>query len=311
MALWPSLRPYELSAGRSTHRTRKKSTGERVEHTPLVCHVVYGTRIALLRAQALSLPPMSAGDVVSDAAHTLLPTPEELEAQGRAETNSLPKENDLLHNLPKAMAQLQQPLVDLHDIPILRLAAIRITGLKDTRNGFLAGMCRPYVDPTAPEAFLSDLRYGHRMYFPLPGQPTTIHAILQSATSFSADISRMDLAKDISVELEPSTVSDRHPHEDVDVVLRIRPASRFFLKTSTSVGNSEGTASVQGKIRNLFGGAESLEGSATLGTRTKHNYNVSYFLHDGSPYIRSRLLLLSSPAPTCGPMSPLCHNIVT
>ncbi|KAL4399154.1 mitochondrial outer membrane protein [Malassezia pachydermatis] len=174
------------------------------------------------------------------------------------------------------MAQLQQPLVDLHDIPILRLAAIRITGLKDTRNGFLAGMCRPYVDPTAPEAFLSDLRYGHRMYFPLPGQPTTIHAILQSATSFSADISRMDLAKDISVELEPSTVSDRHPHEDVDVVLRIRPASRFFLKTSTSVGNSEGTASVQGKIRNLFGGAESLEGSATLGTRTKHNYNVAF-----------------------------------
>ena len=108
----------------------------------------------------------------------------------------------------------------------------------------------------------------------MPGQPTTIFEIIQSATAFSADISRMDIAKDISVQLEPARQPVLNEAEEVDVVLRIQPASRFFLKTSTSVGNSEGTASVQGKMRNLFGGAESLEGSATLGTRTKHSYNV-------------------------------------
>ena len=112
------------------------------------------------------------------------------------------------------------------------------------------------------------------MNFPPLGEPTTVHTILQAATSFSSDISRMDIAKDISVHMEPSRVSQEHPTEDVDLILDIKPASRFFLKTSTSVGNSEGTASIQGKIRNLFGGAESLEGSAMLGTRTKHSYNV-------------------------------------
>ncbi|WFD20593.1 helicase [Malassezia caprae] len=86
----------------------------------------------------------------------------------------------------------------------------------------------------------------------------------------------MDIAKDISVQLEPAQQPVLNETEEVDVVLRIQPASRFYLKTSTSVGNSEGTASVQGKLRNLFGGAESLEGSATLGTRTKHSYNLSF-----------------------------------
>ena len=55
-------------------------------------------------------------------------------------------------------------------------------------------------------------------------------------------------------------------------MLHCKPAGRFFLKSSTSLGNSEGTASIQAKLRNLFGGAESLEGTAALGTRTRHSY---------------------------------------
>ena len=64
--------------------------------------------------------------------------------------------------------------------------------------------------------------------------------------------------------------------KDVDLVLRVQPAKRFFLKTNTSVGQSEGTASIQGKVRNVFGGAETLEGSATLGTRTRHAYHAVF-----------------------------------
>lgn len=234
---------------------------------------------------------MSAHDVMSDAAHSLAPSHVDSEAMSENTTPETPVEsseevNHVEHNLPKALQLLQQSLINLDDVPILRLNAIRIQGLKNTRHGFMASMCRPYVDPSAAEALLADWRYGHRLHFPLPGQPTTIFEIIQSATSFSADISKMDIAKDISVQLEPAQQPVSHEAEEVDVVLRIQSASRFFLKTSTSVGNSEGTASVQGKLRNLFGGAESLEGSATLGTRTKHSYNVRCslltlaFVHD-------------------------------
>jgi len=221
---------------------------------------------------------MGANDVMSDTAHTLVPSAIENDVKiGTREHDTKSNNGDTKvseHNLIKAMQQLQLSLIDPNDIPILRLSAIRLNGLKNTRHGFLASLCRPYVDPTAPFTFMADLRYGHRMNFPPLGEPTTIHTILQTATSFSSDISRMDIAKDISVHMEPSRVSQEHPTEDVDLILNIKPASRFFLKTSTSVGNSEGTASIQGKIRNLFGGAESLEGSAMLGTRTKHSYNV-------------------------------------
>lgn len=178
------------------------------------------------------------------------------------------------HNLSKAMLEMHMPFSDPSEMPILRLVAIRIQGLKNTRHSFLASLCRPYVDPEAKHAPLAELRYGSRLLFPRPGEPTTVREILRTAASFSADLARMDLAKEIAVQLEPSTQSNLNPTEDVDVVLKIKPAGRYFLKTSTSVGNSEGTASVQGKIRNLFGGAESLEGSAAVGTRTKHSYNV-------------------------------------
>ena len=222
---------------------------------------------------------MSAKDVMSDAAHSLVPPHTENQSKTNSNVSENPRESveekrPVEHNLPKALELLQQSLVNLDDVPILRLNAIRIQGLKNTRHGFMASVCRPYVDPSAAEELLADWRYGQRTRYPMPGQPTTIFEIIQSATAFSADISRMDIAKDISVQLEPARQPVLNEAEEVDVVLRIQPASRFFLKTSTSVGNSEGTASVQGKMRNLFGGAESLEGSATLGTRTKHSYNV-------------------------------------
>lgn len=220
---------------------------------------------------------MSAKDVMSDATQSLTPCITEMESKEQEvpkDSVDLHEESQVEHNLPKALEMLQQSLVHLDDVPILRLNAIRIQGLKQTRHSFLASVCRPYADPSAQEAWLAAWRYGHRVHYPLPGQPTTIFEIIQSATSLSSDISKMDIVKEISVQLEPAQHPVQNAAEEVDVVLRIQPASRFFLKTSTSIGNSEGTAIVQGKMRNLFGGAESLEGSATWGTRTKHSYNV-------------------------------------
>lgn len=234
---------------------------------------------------------MSAKDEVSDAASAWEPPAEPPKpAEGpevsdtQAETHveqsnaqqDVPAEPPLEHNLPRAMALYQQPWLDPAEVPVLRLCAIRLGGLKNMRQSFLAALCRPYVDDNAHLAWLAEARYGDRLRLPRPGAPASFIGLVESASALSMDLSRLDIVKDIAVQLEPSSVSNAHPTEDVDIVMRVQPSSRFFLKTSTSVGNSEGTASVQGKVRNVFGGAESLEGSATLGTRTRHSYNAVF-----------------------------------
>ncbi|KAI3626661.1 hypothetical protein CBS14141_000662 [Malassezia furfur] len=186
-----------------------------------------------------------------------------------------PAPKEVEHNLPRAIEQFQQPWL-AGEAPTLRLCAVRIQGLRNVRPSFLAGLCRPYVDASSGVTPFSAWWYGERASHALPGEPTTFKSLLDITTALGGDLARLDLVRDIAASLEPSQMSSGHPEEDVDLVLRVQPAKRFFLKTNTSVGQSEGTASIQGKVRNVFGGAETLEGSATLGTRTRHAYHAVF-----------------------------------
>ncbi|WFC99491.1 hypothetical protein MYAM1_002236 [Malassezia yamatoensis] len=227
---------------------------------------------------------MSANDVLSDAiaarkltqvpAETVekpLPEPQN-QAPGQPES---PQVTQPPHNLPQAIEQFKQPWLSNH-VPTLRLCAIRIQGLREVRPSFLSSLCRPYVDPSAGTSALGMWWYGDRISYTLPGEATSFQSLLDITTAIGADLARLDLAKDIAASLEPSQLSHNNPAEDVDIVLKIKPTKRFFLRTNTSVGQSEGTASIQGKIRNVFGGAETLEGSASLGTRTRHAYSLVF-----------------------------------
>lgn len=218
---------------------------------------------------------MSAQDVLKEAAAAA--------AWEKAGAASLPASDapvdepapELAHNLPRAIAQFQQPWAG-GEAPVLRLRAIRLQGLSNVRPGFLAALCRPYVDAGCGHTPLSQVWYAHRTQFAHPGEPSDFRHLLEATTSLSADLSRLDLVRDITASLEPSQHAGADATEDVDILLKVLPTKRFFLKSNTSVGQSEGTASVQGKIRNVFGGAETLEGSATLGTRTRHAYNLVF-----------------------------------
>lgn len=189
------------------------------------------------------------------------------------------------HNLLTATEILQgggDPRSPFAPAPILRLNAIRISGAgRALRPGYLASLCRPYMDPTLsiqnPNAGpLSSLFYGHRTSHVLPGQPTTLPSILALTSSLASDLDKLDVFRTIEASLAPS-VFPGASEEDVDVILACgKPKGRVFLKTSTDVGNGEGSASVQGRIRNVFGGAETLQGSATFGTRTRQAFNVEF-----------------------------------
>lgn len=189
------------------------------------------------------------------------------------------------HNLLSATEIIQaggDPSSPFTPAPILRLNAIRIAGAgRALRPGYLASLCRPYIDPTLstqnPDgSILSSLYYGSRTSHVLPGQPTTLPSILALTSSLAGDLDKLDVFRNIEASLAPS-VFPGATEEDVDVILACgKPKGRVFLKSSTDVGNGEGSASVQGRIRNVFGGAETLQGSATFGTRTKQAFNLEF-----------------------------------
>ncbi|SAM82411.1 related to SAM50-essential component of the SAM or TOB complex of the mitochondrial outer membrane [Ustilago bromivora] len=193
------------------------------------------------------------------------------------------------HNLLTATQLIQaggDPLSPFAPAPILRLNAIRIAGAnRALRPSYLASLCRPYMDPTLstqnPDAsYLNALYYGSRTSHVLPGQPTTLPSILALTSSLAGDLDKLDIFRNIKASLAPSIFPGAN-EEDVDVILSCgKPKGRVFLKSSTDVGNGEGSASVQGRIRNVFGGAETLQGSATFGTRTKQAFNLEF----GGPF---------------------------
>lgn len=63
---------------------------------------------------------------------------------------------------------------------------------------------------------------------------------------------------------------------DLDIFLSVREKPKLFLRTGTNVGNAEGDAYANGVLRNIFGGAETLNVNASLGTRTKSAYEASF-----------------------------------
>ncbi|KAL7342275.1 DEAD/DEAH box helicase domain protein [Rhodotorula toruloides] len=96
----------------------------------------------------------------------------------------------------------------------------------------------------------------------------TLRSLLQATRDLTATLEKFDIYRGIEASLErsDSVLSEK---EDVDIVLRVREAPKYFLRTSTDVGDGEGNASATAKIRNAFGGAETIEGNVSFGTRTK------------------------------------------
>ncbi len=74
----------------------------------------------------------------------------------------------------------------------------------------------------------------------------------------------------------PSPTNPNSTPTDIDFYLSVREKSRLLLKTGTDVGNSEGSAYGDLTLRNIFGGAESLNVHASLGTRTRSSYSAAY-----------------------------------
>lgn len=63
---------------------------------------------------------------------------------------------------------------------------------------------------------------------------------------------------------------------DINVYYSAKERGKYTIKTGTEAGHSEGSAYADVQFRNLFGGAESLNAHASLGTRTRSAYSALF-----------------------------------
>jgi len=108
------------------------------------------------------------------------------------------------------------PLPDHH----ARINAVRIDGAKNTRRSFLASLIYPHL-PQHPHA--------------------SFESVLRATRDIGHHLVQSDIFHSVHARLEPSADATTKPG-DVDIVFTTRERPRFFLKTSTEVGNSEGNA---------------------------------------------------------------------
>ncbi|WWD21438.1 hypothetical protein CI109_105923 [Kwoniella shandongensis] len=149
----------------------------------------------------------------------------------------------------------------------LRLTSIRLAPPPSTtRSSFLSSLLSPFLTPASPHtpSFLHNA----------PPPPQNLHEILLTTRALVQHLDKfgiydMDRA---GIRMEPKRGGDP---DEVEMVLRLKEKGRLFLKAGTEVGGGEGGGNVTARIRNVFGGAETLEGNASIGTKTKSAYQVS------------------------------------
>ncbi|THH19607.1 hypothetical protein EW146_g1596 [Bondarzewia mesenterica] len=138
-----------------------------------------------------------------------------------------------------------------------RVASVRVDGAAHTRKGFLASLINPHISPSSAA-----------------DQPANLASVLRATRDISHVLQRTDLFQSIDVKLERSREA-LAKENDVDIIFTTREKGRFYMKTSTEVGNNEGSASAIGRMRNVFGGAETLEANISVGTKTRRSFNAS------------------------------------
>ncbi|KZT68930.1 hypothetical protein DAEQUDRAFT_711147 [Daedalea quercina L-15889] len=145
----------------------------------------------------------------------------------------------------------------------LRLAAIRVEGAVRTRQSFLSALVTPFLPrPVSPSFGASS------------EPPSTLGDALHTARHLGSLLQETDIFQSVEARLEGSRDFLARPG-DVDLVFRTRERGRFYLNTSTQVGNNEGGASATCRVRNAFGSAELFQANLAFATTTRVAFSAS------------------------------------
>ncbi|KAG6862327.1 hypothetical protein C0995_016025 [Termitomyces sp. Mi166 len=137
-----------------------------------------------------------------------------------------------------------------------RISSVKVDGAKTTRSSFLGSLINPLL--------LSS-----------NDSPSNLDTVLHTSRKISHLLQRTDIFHSIETVIERPRDASLST-SDVDVVFKVREKGRFFLNTSTELGNNEGNAAATGRVRNVFGGAEVFEASVSFGTKTRRSFRATF-----------------------------------
>lgn len=133
------------------------------------------------------------------------------------------------------------------------ISAVKLLGSPNTRIGFLKRAVKPLLSPDSTR-----------------GLKETLDELAITADK----LVRFGIYDSVTVELDESNSTGGH--NDLEATIHLRERSRLWARTGTDFGNQEGSAYASANMRNVFGGAETLEGSMSFGTRTKTSHEVRF-----------------------------------
>lgn len=194
--------------------------------------------------------------------------------------------------LQKLMASKQQMMMDQSKsyleelfkenstIPV-KLRNVQVTNSQYFRDSFLQTQLSPLLRGNVMSLadFLNSLEQVHTLFMK--------HDILEQSM-----IGLHQLPKKMWNNKSPLTI-------DMVPVFNVVPQKRFFTKTGTNIGNGEGDGYIQFRLKNIFGGAETLVFDAVTGTKTPSSYLLNYsqpvfnradYLWDTLAFINTRKL---------------------
>ncbi|KAI0819457.1 surface antigen-domain-containing protein [Trametes gibbosa] len=153
-----------------------------------------------------------------------------------------------------ALVQLSG-LIDENRSTPLNIASVRVRGAVRTRDTFLGSIIQPVLQSTDEKG-------------------PTLESVLRKTKEIKTLLEETDLFTQVEAVIDRSRDALAHP-DDVDVVFMTKERGRYFLNTSTQVGNNEGGASATARVRNAFGGAETFEANVAFATKTRMSFNAS------------------------------------
>ncbi|ORY14319.1 surface antigen-domain-containing protein [Clohesyomyces aquaticus] len=158
----------------------------------------------------------------------------------------------------KAQNRLVELVEDNTTLPVT-ISSVRILHANRTRRTFLERIVDPLLSSNRDE-------------------PYTLEEALKEIGGATDKLNRLGIFKSpISVFIDrPDPSNPSTTPTDIDVYLSAFERGSYTIKTGTEAGHSEADAYVNAELRNVFGGAETVNAHASLGTRTRSAYSLAF-----------------------------------
>ncbi|KAF2761099.1 hypothetical protein EJ05DRAFT_497659 [Pseudovirgaria hyperparasitica] len=173
-------------------------------------------------------------------------------AQQRAESEAR------VRSVQAKSGQRNAELIGSNSTLPVTISSIEVLQAQHTRRGFLERIFNPILHKNRDGSTLNDALV----------DMGSAYRTLQKFDIFQEPIA---MYYDKPDKTDPSTSAT-----DLAVYFYAKEKSRYTINTGTEAGHDEGSAFLNVILRNLFGGAESFNAHASIGTRTRSSYSANF-----------------------------------